>query len=240
MTLKDENRTYLSRWYAIGRSTVGQFKAELHKIDGQAAYFAITGEERQTSPNGSPLPGDRALVSCGQLHGQLFAMVGQLRDLDELLPKLTRWQHCRITEGPMHYIENGCYWWMRHLAEIGKLPRLRENEYDLNDHIYFKKESYDPDPVEAYQHTVIHGALKDDTLPPEDFDLPKPPDKAAVHYDDNYIETRKAWAQTCRDIIKDTIRRHLEPRLPRLMALFEEDMVEFWGPDVRTDVAVAS
>jgi hypothetical protein len=68
--------------------------------------------------------------SGGMLHDQIAE---HFPDLEPLL----KW-HLMGPEGPLHYIANAKYWWDHYTGK---------SQYDLK--------SYDPDPEEAFERTVI-------------------------------------------------------------------------------------
>lgn len=56
--------------------------------------------------------------------------------------------HLVSTQEPMHYLANAKYWWE---MATGTSP--------------FEKRPYDPDPVQAFQHTIVLGAVPGDKMP---------------------------------------------------------------------------
>lgn len=70
-------------------------------------------------------------------------------DIARRFPKLgpyLKW-HLVSTEQPMHYLANAKYWW-----EIATGQKERRE--------------YDPDPVAAFQSTIIMGGVRGDEMPP--------------------------------------------------------------------------
>jgi hypothetical protein len=98
----------------------------------QAPYFSITMDEyKQRRVN------ERELLSAGLQHGLV-------RELFPELAPLIRW-HLTSTDGPMHYLANGLYWYDCH---HGKQKHARPEDKERA-----------PD---AFAHTVVLGALSDD------------------------------------------------------------------------------
>ena len=70
------------------------------------------------------------------------------RFFPDLGPSVARW-HLVSTEGPLHYVANARYWWEK-----------------MNGTSTWPAEPGDPDPAEAFRHTVVFGVLADDAMPP--------------------------------------------------------------------------
>lgn len=92
---------------------------------------------------------------------------------------LIRWHLSAIHSGPMHYEANAIFW-----AEVAQGLKPRG--------------AYDPDPVEAFKHTVVFGALAGDGNP--------------------------ADAAVTASLTTDELRTWLRARLPALMAQFKADV----------------
>lgn len=106
------------------------FDEEFAEKHNQAPYFSITTETQRRE-------GRRFVEdSFGR---------GNLDRFPELQP-LLKWHLCAVGTGPMHYVENGLYWWGKG-ATGGWNARER---------------SYDPLPLDAFKSTVVYGALPED------------------------------------------------------------------------------
>lgn len=140
---------------------------EFARRHNQTPYFSITGIIDE-------LRGGRWMDYMG----------GQIReDIAKHFPWLKpyfKWHLFHVGQGPMHYIANAQYWWEK-MAGVSR----------------WKPEPGEPDPSEAFAHTVILGALPDD-----------PP---TVSTDPGAWPEIEAW---------------LNERLPRLIQAFERDMAE--------------
>lgn len=113
MTVKNANRSRDTASYPVtgyGRSAKIKWKAQLHCIGAQPAYFSVTGEVRN--------PWRRDILAGGQLHGELadVRLVGH----DAMLPEIVRWHLTSVADGPMHYLANSLYWF-----EQGNLEYFR-------------------------------------------------------------------------------------------------------------------
>jgi hypothetical protein len=140
---------------------------EFARRNNQAPHFSITGTIDE-------LRGGRWMDSGGgAIHEDLARHFRWLRPY-------FKWHLFSVGEGPMHYLGNAKYWWEK-MAGISE----------------WKARPHDPDPAEAFAHTVILGALPDD---PET--VPTDPD---------------AWPG---------VEAWLHERLPRLLEAFERDMAE--------------
>jgi hypothetical protein len=190
----------------------------------QPASFCVTGEIKTE--------GARGAVACGRLDDTLraFAKRGLLQDKDVILPDLLRWNGFHVDRGPWYYIENSTYWLQRHLRAIGQLPPPIESWLQST------RESDKADDAKAldyFKSTIVFGALDDDAIPPIP-EMPRGPDATDEYvYDRDTVQQRHAaWVKRCEALVSDAITPWLKGRLPRLMALFEADMVRWFGPDI--------
>ncbi len=83
---------------------------------------------------------------------------------------------------------------------------------------------------------VLRGeeAERNDDAIPAIPDFPRAPDKSDAYvYDPKTVLQRQhAWVKRCAAIVDETLIPWLNGRLPRLMALFEADMVRWFGPEI--------
>ena len=129
--------------------------------------------------------------------------------------------------GPWYYIENNTYWYIQHLQHVGVLPK-DVWPWDRND----RSQEY-AQALTNLKTGCVYGALTEDALPllPQ---MPRKPDASDYWvYDRKEADHRyKQWVYACHALAKATLTTWLEPRLPRLMELFEADMIEWFGPDI--------
>lgn len=73
------------------------------------------------------------------------------RDVARHFPQLAKYLkwHLVSLESPLHYLANARYWWD---MATGKGP--------------WKRESYDPDPLEAFKSTIVFGGIEGEELLP--------------------------------------------------------------------------
>ena len=128
----------------------------------------------------------------------------------------------------MYYVENGQYHWKHHLAKLGKLPQKR-GFATLN---YHDPKHWSENPEATFKSHVVFGAIEEKGLPTVDFDFPKPMSAAEAYAYDDYDKRWNKWANVCYAIVDDHVKAWCDERFDRLMAAFERDMVDFWGPDV--------
>lgn len=183
------------------------------------AHFSVTGETRY--PAGSDI------TSGGCLHGLLceFDARGLLAEEDKLLVKLIRWHLFDVRQGSMHYVANGVFWFCNHLRHEGVLPEAPES--------WLRKRPEDARALEHFKTTIVFGALDDDAIP-EIPPMPRqPPSTDAYVYEPTEAKARDiAWRKACVKLVEDTLTPWLQGRLPRLMQLFEEDMAQWFGPEI--------
>lgn len=231
MPVRDINKTTHTATYPVpedlaysrSRTLYAQWKVRLWKPSddsSQPAHFSVTGETRY--------PGARDIESGGCIHDLLleFAKRGLLNERDAIVPSLLRWHLFDVANGPMHYVANGVYWYKIYLRREGRLPKS-VNIWDRDDR---------PEDAKALDHfksTIVFGALDDDAIP-EIPELPRAPDASDVNvYEPKVAEQRQiAWRKRCEATVDDVIVPWLNGRLPRLMALFEADMVRWFGPKI--------
>lgn len=115
------------------------------------------------------------------------------------LAELARWHLCNITSGPMHYVANAIYW--------------AEHMHGLSDY----KHDGRCDPIDAFQQTVVFGAVPGDEMPRLDA-LP-----GEDLGDVDTAELRKKQKQHLREVVS----AWCEARRPALMAQFEADLRKF-------------
>lgn len=231
MPVRDINKTTHTATYPVPpdlaygshRALYAKWEVRLWKPsddDPQPAHFSVTGELRY--------PNAHDIKSGGRLHALLlkFAKRGLLDARDAIVPSLLRWHLFDVANGPMHYVANGVFWYKIYLRRQGKLPKSA-NFWDRDDR---------PEDAEALKHfksTIIFGALDDDKIPdlPE---LPRAPDVSDAYvYEPKVAEQRQiAWRRRCAEIVDETLTPWLNGRLPRLLALFEADMVRWFGPEI--------
>lgn len=121
------------------RATYG-IDYEFARRNRQHPYFSITGTiERKDDRRPHHWRDDAG----GTLHDEIA------RHFPELEPYLT-W-HLVATDGPMHYIANGKYWWEKAMGVVtpGTRP-ARPGE---------------PDPREAFKGTISFGAIPGESMP---------------------------------------------------------------------------
>jgi hypothetical protein len=236
MPVRDINKVTHSQVYDLPKDYgygpgdfVAQWEVRLWRPGGastQPANFSITGEIKRR--------GYREPQACGRLDDDLreFAKLGRLQGKDVILPELLKWQGFHVDRGPWYYVENGLYWLHRHLRHAGRLPEAVES-YLRSTRDYEKAE--DAKGLDHFKSTIAFGALDDDAIP-ELPELPRAPDASDAHiYELKEIERRHhAWVRRCEAIVDDVIVPWLNGRLPRLMALFEADMVRWFGPEILT------
>lgn len=188
--------------------------------DPQPAHFSVTGETRYLNA--------RDIESGGCIHDLLleFAKRDLLNARDAIVPSLLRWHLFDVTEGPMHYVAYGVYWYKIYLRREGKLPKS-VNFWERDDR------PKDAKALDCFKSTIIFGALEDDKIP-ELPELPRAPDASDAHvYEPRVAEQRQiAWRKRCAEVVDETLTPWLQGRLPRLMALFEADMVRWFGPEI--------
>ncbi len=185
----------------------------------QPAHFGVTGETRY--------PEGRDINSGGCLHELLreFDARGLLLERDKILVKLIRWHLFDVREGPTHYVANGVYWFCNHLRHEGILPEAAES--------WLRKRPEDAKALEHFKTTIVFGALSDDVIP-EMPPMPRPPSSTDAYvYEPAEAKARDiAWRKACVKLVEDTLTPWLLGRLPRLMQLFEEDMAQWFGPEI--------
>ena len=109
----------------------------LRRMGGQDPYFSVTADLDQQGK-------ERGLweeVGGGCMHEEIE------HRLPELVP-LIRWHLVSMTTGPMHYYENGKYWWERHIMHTPTDPYQHKGHLD------------------CFKSTVVFGVLpgEDDAL----------------------------------------------------------------------------
>lgn len=118
----------------------------------------------------------------------------------ELFPELqraVRWHLFFYPSGPMHYVANAIYW-AEQIAGVSEWPRR----------------DYDPDPTEAFDHTVVFGALEGDARPSLD---PFPDDDMGDADPKTYRDHKRAH-------VRRVVTEWCEARLPKLLDAFRADM----------------
>lgn len=230
MPVKDIIRVTRSEEYDMPKTLqntrfreVAQWEARLWKPSPdshQPAHFSITGQTK--------VPHKWDIEQGGMLHDLLFEFErrGLLRGKDKLLPGLTRWHLFDVKGGPMHYVANGSYHYKLHLRHLGVLPL---SEYAHRN----PRDNEGPKALDYFKNTIIFGALPDDVIP-EIPPMPRPPPASDAYVYDANVATqrRKEWLARCENLVSNTLAPWLEGRLPRLMELFEADMVRWFGPDI--------
>ncbi len=157
------------------RVTYG-FDREFARKYVQAPYFSITAETERKNERGRWVED-----SGGCMHDEVAKHFPELESL-------IKW-HLMAEPGlPTHYVANAIYW-AEFVAGVSEYPR----------------NSYDPDPLEAFKSTVVFGAVASDQLP--EFEV-----------EGEEIEARRT--------LKDSITRWCEARLPALQAAFNRAMEE--------------
>jgi len=218
------NRYRLPKNYGYGTGNFSaQWEVRLWRPGGastQSANFSITGEIRRDYSG--------EVQACGRLDEDLllFAEKGLLKDKDGMLPELLRWQGFHVDRGPWYYVDNSLYWYKIYLRREGKLPP--------SPHFWERDERpEDAKALDYFKSTIIFGALDDDKIP-EIPELPRAPDASDAHvYEPRVAEQRQiAWSKRCAEVVDETLTPWLQGRLPRLMALFEADMVRWFGPEI--------
>lgn len=230
MPVKDINKNRFTEQYEMPRDLrtsprrqeYARWKGNLWKpFPGhpQPAHFSVTGETRY--------PAGRDINSGGCLHELLreFDARGLLLERDKILVKLIRWHLFDVREGPMHYVANGVFWFCNHLRHVGVLPEAPES--------WLRKRPEDARALEHFKTTIVFGALDDDAIP-EIPPMPRqPPSTDAYVYEPTEAKARDiAWRKACVKLVEDTLTPWLQGRLPRLMQLFEEDMAQWFGPEI--------
>jgi len=226
--VRDINKSLKSAVYntpedlAFGAGRQAQWEARLWKPSGtspQSASFSITGEIKH--------PRAKDAECCGCIHDTLveFSKRGILKGKDQILPELIRWHGFHVDRGPWYYIETSTYFYKIYLRREGRLPPGVA---------YWERDR--PEDVRALDHfksTIVFGALDDDAIPAIP-DFPRAPDKSDAYvYDPKTVLQRQhAWVKRCAAIVDETLIPWLNGRLPRLMALFEADMVRWFGPEI--------
>lgn len=185
----------------------------------QPAHFSVTGETRY--------PNARDIESGGCIHDLLleFAKRGLLNERDAIVPSLLRWHLFDVKNGPMHYAANGAFWYKKYLRHTKVLPPTVD---------WWDRDSKDgPETLDHFKSTIVFGALADDAIPalPE---FPRSPDESDAHVYEPAVALRRKhdWVRRCEAIVDETIVPWLNGRLPRLLALFEADMVRWFGPEI--------
>ncbi len=231
MPVRDINRSSHSGIYLAKDQPYKNAKVRL-QFDGhlwkptpdspQPAHFGITGV---MSKRKEPMQ-DHHAMSYGCLHDELDAIKHRLRGRDVLLPKRLRWHLFDVRCGPMHFGPNAAYWLQLHLRREGVLPQTVT-------HWTHKNGEARDNPLESFKRTVLFGELEDDAMP-ELPDQPRRPDKSNVWiYDSNTVYKKElGWELEAERRIKASVTEWCAKRLPRLMALFEADMVAWFGPDI--------
>lgn len=223
--VKDEIRVTKTKLYALPKSLDHDDWAEFEvsfwkpsKGSKQPANFSLTGA---TYRGPSKREG-----SFGRLHTLLQKMgdADLLEGKDKMLPRLIKWAGFHVDRGPWYYIENSVFHYSQYLKSEGRMP-LSLKSY---------KNPEQPEPfLKYFKSTIVFGALHDDAIPSIP-PWPRAPEMSDEYiYDEKTQEARKkAWERACDKVLEDTLRPWLEGRLPRLMELFETDMVEWFGPDI--------
>lgn len=228
MPVRDINKSLKSDVYdaprdlAHGYGRKARWDAHLWKpsdTSTQSACFGVTGDIW--------LPGARDVDSCGCLHDDLveFGKRGLLKGKDEILPDLIRWHGFHVDRGPWYYIENSTYFYKIYLRREGRLPPgVKFWEHDRPE---------DAQALDHFKSTIVFGALDDDAIP-EISELPRAPDASDAYVYDpkTALQRQHAWVKRCEAIVDETLIPWLNGRLPRLMALFEADMVRWFGPEI--------
>lgn len=134
-------------------------------------------------------------VGGGALSAEVCVKVGRPD-----LVKLLRWHMCDIDRGPMYYVANATYW-AEYIAGCSRWPRR----------------AYDPDPREAFEHTVVFGALETDTMP----------DLNAFPGEDPGDMDSMVWKVHTQAHVKCVVTEWCEARLPALIEGMRADLREF-------------
>jgi len=220
--VKDEIRVTKTKLYALpeglDHDDWAQFEVSLwkpSKDSKQPANFSLTGATYRGSSKREGSFGrlDRLLQKMGD--------ADLLEGKDKMLPRLIKWIGFHIDRGPWYYIENSVFHYSQYLKSEGLMPLSLKSYKNPDRHRPY---------LDYFKSTVV---LSDETIP-EIPPWPRAPEKSDEYiYDVKTQEARKkAWDCACDKVLEDTLRPWLEGRLPRLMELFEKDMVEWFGPDI--------
>lgn len=109
---------------------------EFGRRNNQAPHFSVTCDIEQKRGNG------RWDESGG---GAAHDMIAKY--FPNLAPYI-QWHLVALGEGPMHYLANAKYFWEQVMG-VSK----------------FERRSYDPDPTEAFKHTIVFGGIPGETMP---------------------------------------------------------------------------
>lgn len=204
------------------KDLVGRWEGSLWKPSSestQPAHFSVTGE--------TWIPGRSDFESGGCLHKELERMgaLALLQGHDAILPSLVKWHLFDVKNGPMHYVENAIFHYTTYLRHEGVLPP--------GVHPWDAPREEDKNAFQYFKSGILFGVLDDDVVP-ELPPLPRAPDRSdAWVYDAETAEARHvAWVKTGKKLVRDTLTPWLTGRLPRLMALFEADMVRWFGSEI--------
>lgn len=185
--------------------------------DPQPAYFRVKGA--------TWIQGQHCLESAGCLHDLLVSLAtrGLLNERDAIVPSLLRWHMFNVKYGPSQYIANSLFWYKKYLRHIKVLPPPVDWWWDSKD---------EPEALDHFKSTIVFGALDNDTLPavPE---MPHEPDSNDPYNEPKVVRQRhRNWVRQCEIAVDAAITPWLKERLPRLMPVFEADMVRWFGPKI--------
>jgi hypothetical protein len=229
MPVKDTIKTTKTQTYEVPldlaygtRGELAQWSPRLWKpspASPQPAHFNVTGE--------TWVPGRRGIESGGCLHELLqeFSARGLLTGRDAILPELVKWHGFSVRTGPTYYIENTLFWYKRHLRNEGRLPPSA-NPWE-------REQPGDKNALPHFKACCVFGILPYDTVP----ELPPFPRQPSVNdhwvYGEKKAEARlNAWRKRCAEVVEEALTPWLNGRLPRLMEIFEGDMVRWFGPEI--------
>ncbi len=223
--LRDVQLSYKTKRYPYpGGSIV--LEAQMWKpsrMSTQKAHFSVCGTTYDN--RGREMGGGQ--VSTEGLDLNL------LSPRDRRVVELRKW-HLVGLDGPLHYAENGAYWYLRHLYDTGNLPSHKYRYFRP----YTPSSNEAQDPVkclESFRHTVCFGEVEGDTLHPIDLNFPSEPPKSLVYISlktNEYEVAYDKWVDACHKHVSDQVKRWCEARYEALMNSFERDMIEFWGKEI--------
>lgn len=235
MPVKDISHTTHTATYPVPKDLAyGQpglvtcWEVRLWKPGGdspQSANFSVTGETR--------VPGRRDVESCGCIHDLLveFDRRKLLQGKDARVPGLVRWHGWHVDRGAWSYVENSTYWYKRHLRHLNQLvPGV---EYWERQRPEAARD--DANALDHFKSTIVFGALPDDVIPAIP-PMPRAPDATDEFLYEPHVAKKRYrdWVKRCEATVDDALVPWLNGRLPRLMALFEADMVRWFGPEILT------
>lgn len=133
---------------------------------------------------------------------------GILKEKDKLLPQLIKWHSFSVTEGPSYYIENSLYNFKLYLRGLGKLSLSEESSLNPTTETQIKS-------LGQFKTSSLFGYLPDDLIPIVDVSIP---------------------FKLTEDVVDGILLPWLHERLPKLMTLFETDMVKWFGETILVDI----